>query len=263
MRRVLLLGLLLGILAFPAIAGASSQKAPLGTPVSHSFQGISSVGPLFPPQSTTHICTASVVASRTKNLLITAAHCLAGSVAGWTFAPGFHNGLAPHGYWTITKAYGSPQWTADQNPKNDVAILVVAPKRVKGRVITIQSVTGANTLVTEPASRTKITVPAYPAQVGGNPLTCATMVYYQSGYPAFNCNSYVAGTSGAPWIVHTSRGSSVVGVIGGLHQGGCYPWTSYSSPFTSSLKKTYANAARGLHPTTFPVAGGDGCTGGP
>ena len=32
----------------------------------------------------------------------------------------------------------------------------------------------------------------------------------------------------------TRHGWSVVGVIGGLNQGGCYPWTSYSPPFGAS-----------------------------
>jgi V8-like Glu-specific endopeptidase len=233
---------------------------PPGTPTATAFLGVRTVGPLFAPGSTTHTCTASVVSSPSRNLLITAAHCLTGSAAGVTFAPDFHDGITPFGTWTVTKAYVAPAWSTGVNPARDVAFLVVAPKVINGHTTQIQALTGGNTLAKLPKVGTMITVPAYPIGTSANPITCSAPIYEQNGIPAFNCNPYVAGTSGAPWIVKTAQGSSVVGVIGGPSQGGCYPWTSYSSAFGSATFKTYTLATAGAPPSVLPSPGSDGCT---
>jgi V8-like Glu-specific endopeptidase len=256
----LVLGVGVVFSSLDASASTTNSTIPAGTPTATIFRGTPTVGALFPPRSPTHACTASVVSSPQGNLLLTAAHCVLGTVAGYTFAPGYHDGVAPFGYWTVTKAYGSSSWTTSQNPQADVAFLVVAPQLKKGQKVQIQSVTGANKLGTAPPTATTITVPAYPFGSGGSPLTCTTQVYYSDGFPAFNCNPYVDGTSGSPWLVKTPHGDQVVGVIGGLHQGGCEAWTSYSAGFNTAIQHVYNSAIAKAPPTTFPHAGSDGCT---
>jgi V8-like Glu-specific endopeptidase len=245
----------------PAGAGrAGAAAAPPGTPTARTFGGTPTVGPLFPPGSATHTCTASVVDSAVGNLLITATHCIAGDAKGYTFVPGYHDGIAPYGSWTVTGAYASPQWVRRRSPRFDVAFLVVAPQRRQGRLRQIQTVTGADRMGTAPAPGTRVTVPAYPIGRDDRPLTCTARVTYRDGYPAFDCTPYVDGTSGAPWLWRSRGGWTVVGVIGGLHQGGCEPWTSYSAPFGSDARQTYAAAVRGARTTTFPGPESDGCT---
>jgi hypothetical protein len=51
-----------------------------------------------------------------------------------------------------------------------------------------------------------------------------------------------------------------VGLIGGLHQGGCFSFTSYSPPFGLAALLTYARASSGAQADTAPVAGSDGCS---
>jgi len=51
----------------------------------------------------------------------------------------------------------------------------------------------------------------------------------------------------------------VVGVIAGLHQGGCYEYTSYSPAFRPDVYALIARATVGLHPDNVPQAGSDGC----
>ncbi len=233
---------------------------PAGTPTAHSFDGNRTVGPLFPPGSAEHTCTASVVDSPTGDLLITATHCLTGSAVGYTFAPGYHDGTEPYGLWTVVGAYVDPAWTAHRAPELDVAFLTVAPHRVNGTSREIQSVTGGNRLATAPAAHRPVVVPAYAAGHDDAPITCTAPVTYDGVYPAFDCNPYVDGTSGAPWLVRTGRGWDVVGVIGGLHQGGCTPWVSYSAPFGSATTRTYDGAIRGDRTTTLPPPENDGCT---
>lgn len=231
-----------------------------GTPTAHHFAGTRTVGALFLPGFPVHTCTASVVDSSAGNLLITAAHCLSGTGNGDVFVPGYHKGIEPFGSWTVVSAYGAPEWIARQAPQEDFAFLVVAPRQVNGRPEQIQEVTGGNQLGTAPASGDRVTVPAYALGNDDDPITCTTRVYHDAGYPAFDCDPYADGTSGAPWLEHRSDGWSVVGVIGGLHQGGCDPWTSYSAAFGPTTLAIASSAATGAGSSTFPPVGSDGCS---
>jgi hypothetical protein len=92
------------------------------------------------------------------------------------------------------------------------------------------------------------------------PVTCTTPVYFQGIYPAFNCDPYVGGTSGSPWIAQTPLGPTATGLIGGLHQGGCFSFSSYSPPLGLHALATYLRALAGARPDTAPVAGPNGCS---
>jgi V8-like Glu-specific endopeptidase len=243
-------------------AGAAAKARTTGEPVTlsaHRFSGTPTVGALFPPGGTGHTCTASVVASTPGDLLITAAHCIAGTGAGYRFAPAYHDGVEPFGSWTVVRAYGAPQWITRQDPADDFAILVVAPRPIHGHREEIQELTGAARLGSAPTPGERVTVPAYAFGVDDDPITCTAPVYRDGAFVAFNCTPYPGGTSGAPWLLRGARGSTVVGVIGGLHQGGCSLATSYSALFASNIRATLARAASGGTPSTFPPAGGDGC----
>ncbi len=83
---------------------------------------------------------------------------------------------------------------------------------------------------------------AYPAGVGGLPVGCqATTGLNAGGFPELPCAGLVDGTSGAPWI----SGSTVTGVIGGPHGGGCAENLSYSSPFDQHVTELLVRAEAG------------------
>jgi V8-like Glu-specific endopeptidase len=247
--------------AVPALTGVASAKPPAGTGKARAFPGTPTVGALFgSATSKKHFCTASVVASPGGDVLMTAAHCITGSAKGFSFAPGFHKGEAPYGRWTVTGAYFAPEWMANQAPTRDFAFLTVAPRKIAGVQTEIQSVTGANVLGTKPTSGETVTIPADPAGEDNSPITCTTKVYFEGAFPAFNCNPYVDGTSGSPWLAATSEGVKVVGLIAGLHQGGCYSYTSYSSLLGSVARKTFERAVAGGKPEIGPEAGSDNCS---
>src|ERR1700759_3828855 len=131
-----------GILAVAALAsgGVAGAKPPAGTQKSRPFSGPPTVGALFDSATSgKHFCTASVVASPKGNVLMTAAHCIQGNAKGLSFAPGFHDGAAPLGRWTVTGAYFDPAWIAEQNPTRDFAFLTVAPRRIGGVQTEIQT----------------------------------------------------------------------------------------------------------------------------
>jgi V8-like Glu-specific endopeptidase len=248
-------------LAAALIPAVASAKPPAGTPRSKAFAGTPTVGALFGSAgSKKHFCTASVVASPAGDVLMTAAHCISGSAKGMSFAPGFRDGEAPFGRWTVTGAYLDPEWVAEQNPRRDYAFLTVAPRRIAGVPTEVQTVTGANVLSTGPTKGETVSVPAYPAGEANTPITCTTEVYFEGAFPAFNCNPYVDGTSGSPWLAPTEKGVMIVGLIAGLHQGGCYSYTSYSPPLGAHARAVFQRAAAGAKPDIAPEAGSDNCS---
>jgi V8-like Glu-specific endopeptidase len=252
--------LAVAVVARPDVASA---KPPAGTKTARTFNGTPTVGALFESASSrTHFCTASVVASPRGNVLITAAHCIEGTAKGWSFAPGFRHGVSPFGRWKVTGAYLDPQWIADQNPRRDYAFLTVAPKRIRGAQTDIQTVTGANGLGVGARRGETVTVPAYPHGKANDPIICTAKVSFDGVFPAFNCNPYVDGTSGSPWLAVTPDGIKVVGLVAGLHQGGCFTYTSYSPPLGSHARAVYNRAVAGAKPNVAPRAGSDGCSAG-
>jgi V8-like Glu-specific endopeptidase len=257
--RMLMLTLAAALLAAPAALAAAAAPPP-GTATATTFNGTPTVGPLFvSAASTHHFCTASVVHSPRGDVLLTAAHCVAGTGVGYTFAPGFHAGVAPYGRWTVTGAYLDPAWLTSQDPRRDFAFLTVAPKLRDGRPTEIERVTGANILGLHTRRGERVTIPAYPGGADNLPVTCEVPLYYEGVYPAFNCDPYVGGTSGSPWLVRSGSGHKVVALIGGLHQGGCFSYTSYSPPFGDPVRRAYLRAVHHDVPDVAPVAGSDGC----
>ncbi len=253
--------LLTGLAIAPesAIAAGTSGPPP-GTPVAQSTLGDRTVAAVFRNGvGAGHECTASVVESPYDDILVSAAHCFSGTVAGVQVAPGYHDGVAPYGVWTITAAYADPQWIDHGDTRRDWVFLVAAPRVVNGRTVHIEDVVGGNVPWFALRPGQPVSVPAYPAGIDDRQITCATGTYSTNGYPAFDCDGYVGGTSGAPWLVSTRLGHAVGGVIGGLHQGGCVSWTSYTSPMGQAAWRAYLRAAIGAPPDTLPVAGSDGC----
>jgi hypothetical protein len=258
-RRRWVLGVVVALVALgPATLAAADPPPPPGTPTATSFDGVPSVGPLFySGLSSPHGCTASVVASPTRDLIVTAAHCIDGTAAGVQFAPGYDSGVTPYGVWTVTAAYADPAWITSQNSTDDYAILRVAKH---GRTA-VQDVTGGALLGLAPRQGQRITDIAYNAGIDDQPITCTVPTYRTAGYPAFNCHGYVGGSSGSPWLttVPGTKLTVVHGVIGGLHQGGCFEYTSYSSPFDASIYRVLGRAVVGARPDVLPPAGSDGC----
>ncbi len=193
------------------------------------------VGAIFLGGSDLHACTGSVLHSAAGNLVLTAAHCL--SVGGpATFVPGFAGKAAPADVWTVDALYLDPRWVATKDPRADYAIARVG--RADGGSVEAQ-VGSALSLGSAPARGSRVNVVAYPAGVGGNPIGCqASTGVDDGGYPELPCAGLVEGTSGAPWI----SGSTVTGVIGGLHGGGCAENLSYSSPFDQHVIDLLARA---------------------
>lgn len=184
-----------------------------------------------------HTCTASVVDSPSGDLVLTAAHCVSGSIAGARFVPGFTDGRAPYGSWIVERATVDPRWTDGQDPSADVAFLTVKASPTNATRSSVQAIVGANVLSLAPRAGDRIVVAGYRADADV-PMRCAASTYETSGWPTFDCDGFATGTSGSPWIVDydpTTGSGFVTGIIGGLEAGGDTDHTSYSPKFDNEV----------------------------
>ena len=206
------------------------------------------VGALFEHDASgNHFCTASVVSSPGKDLLITAAHCIhGGKGSGYrsdiVFIPGYRDGQEPFGVWTPARLIVAPQWADSSDPDFDVGFVVLQPN--DGR--TIEQVLGANRLMTDTGYRYLVHVTGYPDSANA-PITCVNWTSRQSATQLrFECGGYTGGTSGSPWVTRfstRSRTGTIVGVIGGYQQGGDTNAVSYSVRLGAAIVRLYRQAA--------------------
>lgn len=217
-----------------------------------------SAGGTGPALGLPHTCSASVVHSASHDLVLTAAHCMLTPGSGFQFAPGYVRGAMPFGLWTVTKVFVDPAWNASHDEQHDYAFLRIAPHAINGRTRNIEDVTGANVLRTAPQARTTVTVAGYKLGSNDDQFSCISTTYMHGAYPAFDCDGFVNGTSGGPWMVGKPGSATVVGVIGGLEQGGCTPATSYTSAFGADTMRDFARAQTQVKSDSVsPLIGGD------
>ncbi len=193
-----------------------------------------------------------MVHSTGGDLVLTAAHCLAGD-SQKTFVPGFAGDAVPAEMWAVDQVYFDARWITSRDPRADYAIARVS--RASGGSVEAQ-VGSALSLGTAPAPGSRVTVTGYPAGVGGKPIACdAGTGVAEGGFPSLACEGLVGGTSGAPWV----SGSTVTGVIGGLENGGCTQNLSYSAPFDEHTAQLLARSEAGGPGDTAPADFDDSC----
>lgn len=249
-------GLLLGIAAIliPSTGAAGDITADMAGTLRHlvspshnsrAFAGTPAVGALFTTQAgklASHFCTASVVDSPNGDLAVTAAHCVSGISGNVVFVPGYHDGVAPYGVWTVTKVYVDRSWQSSSDPDDDIAILRVGQP---GSSVPIQDVTGADQLAAGTPARQLVEVIGYP-DTGTEPVTCQNWTRQpMADQLEFDCGGYTNGTSGGPFLAGVSAATgqgTVIGVIGGYEQGGDVPEISYSPVFGANVAALYRTA---------------------
>ena len=168
------------VVGLTLLMGGIAAADPVATPArgAQHFAGVATVGALFVPGAypMLHTCTASVIKTKRGNVIMTAAHCVSGTGAGYKFAPGWRNGKAPYGVWDVTAAFGAPGWIDKQNPHRDFAFLTVADRTINGKSRTLQSVTGANRLGRTATAGDTVKVIGYGLGSKDEALRCTTHV---------------------------------------------------------------------------------------
>jgi len=213
-----------------------------------AFAGTAAVGALFTTaggQLGHHFCSASVVDSPNRDLVITAAHCVTGTSGSIVFVPGYDSGATPYGVWTVTRVYADQSWRSSSDPDDDVAFLQVGQV---GQVVPIEDVTGAEDLGISMPARQLVEVIGYPNSANV-PITCRNWTRQpMSDQLEFDCGGYTDGTSGGPFLADVNRTTGqgmVIGVIGGYEQGGYSPQVSYSAMFGAGVAALFQTAVAG------------------
>ncbi|MEU6772631.1 trypsin-like serine protease [Streptomyces sp. NPDC046759] len=193
-----------------------------------------------------HFCTASVVQSPGRNMLITAAHCAFDADSGQplndlVFAPGYRNGDGPTGLWKVSKVVVDDRWAESQDEDLDVAFLVVDQKDGKD----IQDVLGGNALGINRGFDNKVKITGYPSS-RDTPVSCQNRTTkFSDTQLRIQCTDLEDGTSGSPWLADydpKSHTGTVVGVLGGHEGGGAQADVSYAAYFDDDIAKLYRRA---------------------
>ncbi|MEU6370551.1 trypsin-like serine protease [Streptomyces sp. NPDC046931] len=238
-RHVFLCALVVLAVTASSVAAADGGPGPLGVTTEAETDAASArVGALFGPGGALeggHFCTASVVHSKSHDVIVTAAHCLGGGTV-W-FAPGYRDGKAPYGVWKVTRTYVGDGWNDDQDEDSDVAFAAVGA--VGG--VDVEDLVGGNRFVTgRKTGATAVTVTGYPNS-RETPVRCVNKpTVHSSTQQRIDCPDFSSGTSGSPWV---DGDGEVVGVLGGHEQGGSTEDVSYSVVLKDEAAALYRTAS--------------------
>ncbi|GGS66438.1 peptidase [Planobispora rosea] len=157
-------------------------------------------------------CSASVVNSRGRNLLATAAHCVYGEgrwVRNWIFIPGYSSSggrhVKPFGVWSLTKVVIEPEWAKRYDPDFDYAFVTVAKLRGKN----IANVVGAQGILWNQPAKVGMRIFGYPAEhpwAGTKVVSCGqTTALYRVASAGISQHRFArctlnGGSSGGPWV---------------------------------------------------------------
>jgi V8-like Glu-specific endopeptidase len=227
--------------------GFRQAPAPAQSPQAHQAALGTRVGALFLVEgNTNHFCTASVVDSPGRDLLVTAAHCIHGGKGGsyhqdLVFIPGYRDGQAPFGIWTVRQVLVAQQWADASDPDFDVGFVTLNPLNGKQ----IEDILGANRLGLDSSYQYLTRVTGYPDS-DASPITCVNYSSEQSASQLrFACGGYTGGTSGSPWLTNfdpVTRTGTIIGVLGGYEQGGDTSAISYSAFLGPAIQRLYQQA---------------------
>ncbi|MFJ7775671.1 trypsin-like peptidase domain-containing protein [Streptomyces yangpuensis] len=251
----------------PAPVRPALPRIPAAGPgVGQDFGGLPVVGRMFLVKGGgSYFCTASVVASPGRNLIISAAHCLTGAdTQQVAFVPQYTRAKPrPFGMFPVLRtAAGRSRIWIDQRYRTqgvnraaalDVAFAQVGPGPKGFRV---QDVVGGNRLVTGAGyAHARATLIGHPSAAARPRLCVNRTTKYTStdsripgSFLRIACTGYPGGTSGGPFLLRLNARTGtgdVVGVIGGWKTGGDRPDVSYSSYFGADIRKLYEKAVAG------------------
>lgn len=195
--------------------------------------------------SSDHHCTAGVVHSPGRNMLVTAAHCAYDTdndePLRLLFAPGYRDGEEPDGHWKVDKVVVDDRWAKDADPDFDVAFLLLDDQDGKK----IEDVLGGNSLGIDKGFTNKVKVLGYPSDLD-TPVSCRNRTTkFSDTQMRIRCDGLSDGTSGSPWLTDydpEKQSGTVIGVSGGYEGGGTEDDVSYATYFGADIQALYERA---------------------
>lgn len=203
-----------------------------------------------------YFCSASVIPSHGKNLIITAGHCLFDEQQKWLknfeFIPGYyakgHHGYAPYGVYTAKQWWTPRAYAEDQNVRYDFAFLKLrrgAPK-FHGAGKNVEQVVGSEGVEWSQPPKRRFASIGYDAErrYGWDNGCCA---YYRSGTARWDGSfgqMYIShhfvtgGASGGPWLADYDKDRRI-GYVNGVNSRSDRRTDFTSSYFGSAFAKFY------------------------
>ncbi|MGK5642136.1 FG-GAP-like repeat-containing protein [Streptomyces sp. URMC 126] len=263
--------------AAPSLAAPGRVgPAPKGTPKGTYGDGIPAVGTFFFNDKATGatFCSASIVRSAHRNLVLTAGHCAGRAQKNGIFIPQFRKGKAvkdqPFGGYPVQKAFTYANYTSNSVKADsdlDFAFLRVGPELKRKKQV--EEVTGAGLrLRNTPRLANRVTVYGYPHLSGNGQraISCTVPTERLAGYRQIlmRCAGFYGGVSGGPWITGynaKTRTGDVIGNVGGHNGGGPVnsaghdDWMSYSPVYGQEIQNLYRTAVANGTPGAAPLNG--------
>ncbi|WP_026341368.1 trypsin-like serine peptidase [Actinomadura atramentaria] len=190
-----------------AVASAANKLAGGNAKLAASITESAVVGKVFfhKPSGGDWVCSASALNSASKQLVITAGHCVhegAGGnwVTNWTFAPRYRSGSRPFGTFAAKQFRTFNSWISSSDQDRDVAMVTTWP--LNGNKVV--NVVGGNGLNWNWGKTVAVTILGYPQNANGGEIQqwCQGTTYDGGGNKiALGCN-FNGGSSGGPWIMN-------------------------------------------------------------
>jgi V8-like Glu-specific endopeptidase len=208
------------------------------------------VGKVFfhdPSNGKDWVCSASTLNSGSKQLVLTAGHCVHGGagkqfMTNWVFIPQYYYGSQPYGQWQAKYYHTFPSWTSSTDWNRDVAMVTMWPNS-SGAVV---NVVGGNGLTWNRSYYLPITVMGYPAEApydGGWQWACQgnTTRFGSEFKIAMQCG-FTGGSSGGPWF-HQYDSNTGLGYSNGATSTLDTASWNRASYFDTSVYNMYTSAA--------------------
>lgn len=207
-------------------------------------------------------CSASVVPSHGKNLLVTAGHCLWNDKTGkaqagsWQFVPGYYakggRGYAPYGVYTASRWWAYNAWIKKHNWRYDFAFMKLRPgaRGYRGAGRNVQSNVGAMGIAwNQHPNRTYVSI-GYDAERRYGWDNGAYARYRKgkgrwiSSWAQLNLmhRFSTGGASGGPWLIRWNNGKRI-GIVDGVNSCSNRKSTATSAYFGSALGKLYKHVS--------------------
>lgn len=208
-------------------------------------------------------CSATSVASRSQEMILTAAHCMehrnGHTVDFAQFMPGYEDGKAPYGAWTIASFAVMPQWEealhagGEPDFSHDVAFLKTEKGADEdGNGETLASVAGSLPLAFDPERAGSFEEYGYP---GEYPYDGENLYRIEAPYvgdedeyttPTLGvATDFTDGSSGGAWV----REGSVVGInsytVGARHLDAHAMFSPYFGPEVQAMYEAYGGGGEG------------------
>ncbi|MEV5872964.1 trypsin-like serine protease [Streptomyces sp. NPDC052101] len=266
-----------------APGGTGQSAVAAGRPQGTLFPGTRVIGTFFGsdgPGGTTWHCTGSVIDTKVRNVVLTAAHCALNMKGDYVFVPKFAKGASPdrqpYGIFHIQRLFLDPRYVPDKGStttKKPWSDLDTAFARVSAnqRGQTLQDAVGGGLTFTRASgyAHKNVTVVGYPSHnhnSAGRAVKCTVPTQQLAGYRqmSMTCGGYYGGVSGSPWITDykdDGRTGHVIGNLGGYHGGGNdsdVDYVSYAPAFGDEAADLLSYAVANQDPPTdLPPYEGD------